>query len=169
IHSFEEAWKLQAVRKQGHKIPKTTREDPDRLQYGSYCKLGEQLQRVYKQVPRSHVLVIVLDDLRDNPRQEYLKILRLLNIDDDGRNEFQAENSRKTTKSPHLNILLRRAAELKKRLGIQYSLGFLKFVRAKTSGKGKKEISEQLTNELKQYFKEDVALLSELIGRNLRE
>ena len=55
------------------------------LEYGPACSLGEQLGRVYAYVPKERVLTILLDDVKLDPRAEYLRILQFLNAEDDGR------------------------------------------------------------------------------------
>jgi len=168
VRSFEEAWRLQEERKQGKYIPQTLRDDPERLQYGAYCRLGEQLARLFSLVSKEKVLVLVLDDIAENPAREYRKILAFLEVPDDGRTEFPAYNRRKNVKSVHLSYLLKRAGMLKRRLGIKEPLGIYRLVQERLN-KGetmKKDIPAQLRAELAAYFDDDIRLLEEILQRD---
>jgi hypothetical protein len=65
------------------------------FQYRDYAAVGDQLERFFAQVPASQRIVIVYDDFRSNPRGEYLRVLELLRLADDGRTEFPRHNQRR--------------------------------------------------------------------------
>ena len=96
ILSFEQAWQAQERRKKGIDIPKATRE-PRFLLYFEACQLGSQIQQMYERVNKHNRLILVLDDIRDNPRREWLKTQQFLGIQDDQRNEFPTLNQAKKT------------------------------------------------------------------------
>ena len=165
---FGRAWRLQGARRAGRKIPVTLRDDPERLQYGAYCRLGEQMERLYRLVSRDRVLPLLLDDFRVDERGVYLQVLRFLDLEYDGRTEFGTQNARKRVRSPRLARCLKRVATLKNSIGIQFSVGIANWLdRANTQEARSTEIKPEIESELKAYFKEDVELLSSLLDRKL--
>ncbi len=168
IKSFEKAWRLQEERKKGKSIPDDCK-DSDILQYGKRCSLGEQLERLYQQVPQERVLVIFLDDFKKDTKREYKRALEFLGLPDDGREEFPVINRRKKVQSVLLREAVKKTASVKEKVGIKKSLGVLKTVKEKNIKPDKKPpvLSEEMRSELVSYFKEDVAKLSKLTGRDL--
>jgi len=122
IKDFQTAWALQSERAQGREISRFCVE-PKRLLYGPVCKLEEQLERLYTLVPKEKVLVIVLDDVKMNPRREYLKVLEFLGVPDDGRTNFPVYNPAKEHRSLFMGRIIafvgRTVGAWKRSLGIQ--------------------------------------------------
>jgi len=87
----EKAWHLQTARRRGERIPKLC-EEPRLLQYDDACRLGGQLERLLQVFPRSHVHVVVFDDLAAGTRSVYEDVLRFLDLASDGREEFPRVN-----------------------------------------------------------------------------
>lgn len=170
VESFQHAWHLQPERRLGKQIPLTVKEDPERLQYGAYCRLGEQLERLYRNVAKEQALPILLDDLRENPKQEYQKILDFLGIAPDNRKEFPAYNRRKRVHSVMLSQLVGNLVFLKKRLGLGKRLHIASSIR-KLNGKRFSQNTSQLSPvfiaDLKSYFRDDIRLLETLLARDL--
>ncbi len=121
---FAKAWALQSERRSGRSIPPHCHE-PSSLFYGEVCKLGEQTERLLAHVVPEQVLIVTVDELRADPRNVYLRILRFLNIPDDGRMQFPTLNAARTV-PPWLSILTRHVSDAKRRLGIQAGLGLVK-------------------------------------------
>ncbi len=96
--NFENAWRLQASRRQGQNIPTDCSRCPEVLQYAEIAKLGSQIKKLLKVFPRSQVLVIRLDELASSPQKTYEKVLEFLNVTSDNRNSFHVSNNRKYTK-----------------------------------------------------------------------
>jgi Sulfotransferase domain len=120
--SFQAAWDLQAVRAEGMRIPKWSAE-PAHLQYRAACSLGSLVARLRSLVPDNRILHIAFDDLKSNPGGAYLEALGFLGLSDDGRQEFSAYNQAASFRSRRLQILLRQAQTLKRRLGVGRNLG----------------------------------------------
>lgn len=168
IRDFRRAWQVQNQRRKGKLIPLTVRKDPDRLQYGAYCRLGEQVDRLYRQVPKNRVLPVLLDDIRDHTRQEYVRILSFLKVSDDGRQVFPILNKAKRTPSVFIAQLIKHGALLKKAININKSLGLLREIKKKNTVRApRKELSYELFMELMEYFREDVLRLGRLLNRDL--
>lgn len=168
IGDFERAWRSQAERARGRRIPTTLREDPERLQYGRYCRLGEQLERLFGLAATDRVLPVLLDDVRSDPRAVYTGVLRFLALDDDGREDFGVANAAKRTRWPRMAVVARRLASMKRSLGFEGSLGLGGAVRRlNVQRRDRQALSPALREELAAYFAEDVGRLSALLNRDL--
>lgn len=172
VKDFEKAWKLQEERKKGKYIPRTIKKDPERLQYGAYCRLGEQLERLYKIVDKERVLVLVLDDIAQDPKREYQKVLSFLGVPYDGRNEFPVYNRRKIVRSVYLSYIIRTfsniSTNIKQIVGFNKEFKITSWMRHKLNKKFNKieTLSPEMKKELCNYFKDDIELLEKLLNRD---
>jgi hypothetical protein len=169
VGSFEEAWRLQALRKQGKRIPATVRTDPDRLQYGAYCRLGEQIQRLLSHVRREQVLILVLDDLAHDPLREYQKTLRFLGVDPEGyRPQFTIHNPRKGARSVWVSYTVRRLSQIRRQLGFRKPVNLYGPIQSSVNRAEpeKVNLSPALRRELSSYFEPDIRLLERILGRD---
>ena len=165
---FERAWALQPARKHGQSLPRTVRGDPDRLQYGAYCRLGEQLARLYDRVPKHRVLPLLLDDLREDPRPRYREVLAFLGVTDDGRSDFPVVNAARPTRWPMLSRWMRRSSQLRSALGIHGDWGIVAALRRLNSHDAPRPpVSPQMQQTLRAYFADDVTRLGALLDRDL--
>jgi hypothetical protein len=87
VVDLEAAWRLQARRAAGEALPPQCAE-PALLQYRAFAAIGDQLERFFVAVPAAQRMVIVYDDFGADPRAEYLRVLALLGLADDGRTGF---------------------------------------------------------------------------------
>jgi hypothetical protein len=170
----EAAWRLQEQRARGERLPSTVRV-PEFLQYGAAAALGAQLARVYEHIPRERVKVLVFDDLRADTGAVYREALDFLGVPDDGRAEFPRVNentvhqraavARLTQRPPAALVAVARGV---KRVGRIERLGVLDRVRRTNRQVARREeISPSFAQELREHFRDDVAGLGELIGRDL--
>lgn len=168
------AWGLQEARRRGERLPSTARV-PEFLQYGEAAKLGAQVRRVLDVVPREQVKVLVMDDLRADAGAVYRDTLAFLGVPDDGRTEFPRVNENKVHQSAAVARLTQRppsalvsvARGVKRVTGVQ-RLGVLDRVRrGNRQVTRREEISPEFAQRLRDHFREDVAELGELIGRDL--
>jgi len=173
IRDFARAWELSPERRQGRAVSRWCR-DPKVLDYQSVCKLGEQLERLFRTVSRERVLVLVLDDIKENARREYLKVLDFFGVPDDGRTGFPVHNPAKEWRWPWLRIVtrvMRNASRcIKAALGIPtiYGTGLLNALeRLNIRYRPRPPMPLDLRQELEEYFRQDVLLLSELLQRDL--
>jgi len=163
----EEAWGLQETRRKGERIPPKC-PDPQLLQYGKVCMLGEQLERLYRLVPRKNVLVIFYDDFKNNAAASYEEVLKFLGLRRDKRTDFPAINRRKTHISRTLLRFIYMLGDLKKKVGIYKSFGVLETIKKKNIKHiTPPPLSESFRQELRDYFKEDTQRLSEITNRDL--
>lgn len=168
IRDFEQAWHLQKTRVHGASIPFNIRADPERLQYGEYCRFGKQMERLYSLVPEERILVVLLDDIRDHPARVYSTILRFLGVPEGFEPDFKILNKAKRTRFILLSVLIRLIGRFKKRYFKDIRMGLL--VRLKSWNTEKPpnaRPNEEIIRMLREYYREDVLLLSSIIKRDL--
>lgn len=166
--SFERAWTIQKERFTGLAIPRLC---PDRrlLLYGSACQLGQQLERLYENVSKKKVLTLVLDDIQENPRREYLRVLRFLGVPDDGRKDFRVENSAKVRHS----LLAHKAIKLMNGVRRGFRMPRLgtgvmgRLDRLNRRSRSRDPLTPEMRLHLLAYFEKDVETLGQLLGRDL--
>jgi hypothetical protein len=178
---FLAGWNLQERRRHGHDIPAGCR-DATVLQYGRTCRLGEQLARLYSLFPREQVHVIVFDDLKRTPLTVYRETLRFLGVPDDGRNQFPTINAQKRHRLDWLGrCLLSPPAFLnrwrdriirdygtRRSLFSQAAVGLGRlFEKLNATASSRKTLDASTKRRLRETFHDDVAHLSDLLGRNL--
>lgn len=172
VKDFKTAWDLSPYRRRGEKLARKNNV-PAWMDYQSICMLGEQLKRLYEIVDADRILVLVLDDMRTAPQQEYLKALEFLNLPDDGRKSFPVYNASKEWRFPILPKVLLRSA---RRIQTYHSdspfykpiLKMLLKLRGKmTDHRKRPPLSAELRQEITSFYQEDIALLSSIIGRDL--
>jgi len=173
IKDFAQAWRLSEKRAKGQEVTRWCRE-PRLLDYKSVCRLGEQVERLFNIVPRERVLVLVLDDVKENPRREYLKMLDFLGVPDDGRTEFPVYNPAKERRWPWLRRAVlamgRASRSVKEVLGIPtvWGTGILNSIdKLNIRYRPRPPMPPELRAEITEYFKADVSTLSHLLNRDL--
>ncbi len=167
ILDFLEAWKQQERRRRGGPLPA-----PDWVRrafsYGDICSLGAQYKQLLSLVPEDRVLTVLLEDLVDDPRTQYVRTLKFLGLHYDGRLEFPNYNKSKLYRWPWLQQLLFPLGLLKRRLGIERSFHIASKISRINLVEG---VRHPLTPDtkalLRDYFREDVALLGGLLHRDL--
>ena len=167
VEDFSRAWELQEQRRHGENLPRMAVE-PKLLQYGALCSLGSQLDRLYRQVSRDRVKVVLLEDVIGGPREAYLSILEFLELGDDGRRVFPNLNRAKARRWPGLNQVAWLATKTKKAFGIERGFGLWTRVdQLNRVERPRSQIDPLLASKLRDYFKSDVKKLQGLIGRDL--
>lgn len=173
VKDFYTAWMLSAERRAGKRVPAGSR-DPRLLDYPSWCRLGEQLERLYAIVPQERVLVLVLDDVKADPQREYLRVLEFLGLPDDGRRAFPVYNPagewRRRWLGKAIRVLARRVTWAKYVVGIlpKRSVGIVRRLKeANMRQRPRPPLPIEVRMELEQYFAEDIRLLERLLGRDL--
>lgn len=158
LTSFEDAWRRQDRQHRGN---------PFGGHYGEACRLGEQLERLYRTVNRERVAVVFLDDMRADPVAAYQNILRFLQVDEDHSPDFRVHNPSTERKHLWLRKLLRRAGLMKRALGIRGGFGLITAVDQWNTKESKWAVSPAMTDELRAYFRNDIQTLARISGRDL--
>lgn len=114
------------------------------------------------------MLTVVLDDLRADPSGEYRRVLDFLGLPDDGRSDFPVVNAASQTRSLALARFVRRTAMIRDALGLRGDWRVARAVRRlNTRSPDSTPSSPTLRNELRDYFRDDIQRLSELLDRDL--
>lgn len=167
LEQFEAAWNAQGMRQRGHRIPETC-SDPQLLLYGERCLLGAQLERLYQTVSKERVLVVLMDDLRDQPKENYERVLAFLGVPTDGRIDFPIANVRRTTRSVVIRRALSHAGAFKRRLFGKEPTGILAPLhRINMRPASHTALPENLERQMRAYFSADVRKLEGLVERDL--
>ena len=171
---FETAWRLSAERARGRKVATDCRA-PKYLDYRAIGRLGEQVRRLKTLVPESQLHTIVFDDLRADPGAVYRKTLAFLGVAADGKDVFPVVNARKTNAWPALARLLKRPPAPIRSLKLAAKRAFpaqTKAIGSVVHGlnqrpQQRRPLAEPVRREMAAAFEDDVALLGELLNRDL--
>ena len=175
---FAEAWGLQEARLRGERIPPHGLM-PLLLQYAEIGSLGKYVSELFKRVPRSQCLLVLHDDLVANTARVYQSVLEFLELEHDGRSEFQIELPARGYRYRWLQRLLYKPPGSvlnfvgdndvhKSRL-----FGMIKKARKRlvayntVEGCGTAPLSDEMLAVLRDTFRSDSELLGELVGRDL--
>lgn len=152
--------------------------DPQILQYSEICKIGAQLRRVKDSVSKHAVKIVVFDDFIQDTQKIYIDILNFLNLPFDGRRVFPKINANKEIYFKTLDRIVSSlfifqpyAEKIKnalglRRLGVGLALQWIRYY-LNSKSKGRQPIPIDIRKELIEKFHDDVALLSDLIKRDL--
>ncbi len=167
VRDFSRAWHLQSKRKQGAHIPRYCVE-PKVLFYGELCKVGRQMERLFGRVPEERVLVLLFDELAKNPGSCYRRILDFLGVPDDGRLSFPVYNQNKVLRSPMAHQFVQFSGSVKRKLRIKKGLGLLREIhRINARVAPRPALSEELKEEMVEYFRGDIRVISSILGKDL--
>jgi hypothetical protein len=173
LATLKEAWDVQDERCSGN-ISSATANRPDSLAYRNVALLGQQVQGVYRIFDRDDVLIVVLDDLRDNTTQVCRSIQEFLGLTYDADIQLPYDNVARAAKVKSIDKLMNRDLQfvtraknrIKSILGVR-SLGIRRFVESVNSEQIKHSVEKELRDEMRAYFHEDVSLLGQQLNRNL--
>jgi hypothetical protein len=166
---FEKAWRLSDARKKGREILRSC-SDPDSLVYTEMGLLGRQIERLFNVVPENRRKVFVYDDLRRDASAFYREVLDFLGLDDDGRQNFAVINGPMASRSQLFGSAIRLLGNIKYAMGFMKSFNILgPLSHLNSIDWPRKELSSEIRAEVQDFFREDVALLSRLLGRDLSD
>jgi hypothetical protein len=172
---FETAWRLQGDRERGIAIPPMIR-SPRLVQYREIGQLGSQARRLLSIFPQTQVKLILFDDFSASPQRIYDEVIRFLDIPHDGRTEFPRINENKRAKlgwlgklsrkpPPLLHRVFRRMKQLPGAEGLVTAKK--KIVALNTVRERRAPLSPAFRAELVETFRGEVALLSQILDRDL--
>lgn len=164
---FSSAWFLQEVRKKGYKLPISC-VDKQLLIYGEIAKIGMQVERLLSIIPIDKIHFIFFDDFKNSTKNEYLKVLKFLNVKIEEFPNFKTYNSTKKIKNPMVTKVTNQAVAFKKTIGLNSSLGLAKKIHEKNiENKSLDKLSSKIISEMESFFKDDINLLSKLLDKDL--
>ena len=175
VGDFETAWRLQERRSRGIDLPPAIR-SPLLVQYREVGRFGTQTERLLSVFPRAQVKLILFDDFAASPQRIYDEVIEFLGIPHDGRTEFPRINENKRSRMAWLGSFYRKPPpvlrsafrSLKEAMGAE-SLSAVKrrIVALNTAKERRQPMTPELRAELVETFREEVALLSRLLNRDL--
>lgn len=120
---FETAWLRGIDGKTG--APLSVKPEIDgQVNYQFWTRIGTRLQRLHDRFESRDIEIVLMSEMRKEPKQTYARVLKFLGLEDDGREHFAASNERARIRS----LWLHRAARGLKR-EVQPVLGHIHRVR----------------------------------------
>jgi len=172
---FETAWRLQERRSRGIDLPPSIR-SPLLVQYAQVGQFGTQTQRLLSSFPRAQVKLILYDDFAASPQRVYDEVIGFLGIPHDGRTEFPRVNENKRARVAWLRHFYRKPPpvlrdairSLKQAVGDEKITAVKnKIVDLNTVKEQRRPLTPEFRAELVETFRDEVALLSRLLNRDL--
>lgn len=178
IADFRQAWALSGQRIEAG-LPATCR-DPKFLDYPAAASFGKQVSRYLCAFPPRQVMILGMEDWKDDPRQTYLRVLAFLGLADDGRSEFPRIHEAKHHASRGVaklvqrppKGLLRLSAILRRVLGLK-RLGLARLLRKANETRGYAHtptlsLDASTRESIRVTLAEDQALLQQRIEEHAR-
>jgi hypothetical protein len=169
---FERAWRLQARRRRGERVPAACTQVTVLL-WEDMCRLGEQVGRLLDVFPREQVKLVLFEDFVADARRAYEDVLAFLRVPSDGRTDFPRVRSTRRHRLAPLGRLLvnppRGLAPVRRfALAAPVLRGLWESVtRLNTVEYERERLRPGFRSELVEAFREDVERLSRLLGRDL--
>jgi len=173
VEHFETAWNLQQERARGRCIPPSCSQ-PEMLQYRRVAALGSQITRLQKLVDPNRLAIVLFDDFTANTQATYLRILKFLELPDDGRTSFPRVNERRAPRFRRLNALYHTNHDVMQRIvhGVRRKARSITPLRnlwnaIQSKPRARTKISKETRQDLTAFFEDEIRLLSEVLGRDL--
>ena len=175
---FLRAFSLSDRRSSGECVKMSKHYDPLILSYKYSCAIGSQLERLYNTVPNERIFVIVLDDVKENPRREWLRLLNFLELEDDGRVDFPVKNKRTILRNKFLYIIYklflhysRLTFSYRKKVGL-VNIGISKVLRHVTFRQAtniEAQMDSKIREALLNAFLPEIEKVERILGRKFEE
>lgn len=171
---FEKAWRLQAERARGNKLPQRC-PYPGYLDYARVGRLSGGVERILGIFPPERVKLVLFDDFVQSTRTVYEDVLAFLGVAAPADIDFTPRNENKTYRLAFLAGLLRepppflrRSVRTAERLLRTDRLRLIDTVRRLNTNAGRrKPLSPAFRRELITEFSDDIDRLARLLGRDL--
>jgi hypothetical protein len=168
VRDFASAWRLQEERAKGRNLP-TFCDTPDLYQYRERCSVGSQLERLYLHAAQDQVLIIFLEDLAAQPREQWQRVLAFLGLPE-YYPALEAQNRRRRVRSFPFKKVLTGIGYAKRLLGISESYGLVAPLhRLNTEYEAKPQDLEALPQDIRTdmaaYFADEIGKVEKLVGR----
>jgi hypothetical protein len=168
VADFRSAWDLQAQRRAGQRLPRGCRE-PKHLLYADYCRYAPQIERLVAAVPVAQRKIIVFDDFAADSGCVYAEVLDFLGLPAHQPADFARVNERRAIRHPRAYRALRQLGRWKRQLfGAGLPWGLHRYADRLLTRPASGARADPATDFLRDYYADDVARLSLLLGRDLR-
>jgi hypothetical protein len=172
--TLHEAWGLQDDRCSGD-VRSVTASLPDSLAYRDVAMLGRQVGRLLRLFPHDRVLVLVMNDLKKRPKEvgrEVQAFAEVSHVD----LEMPSDNRARKARLQWLDDLVKRPPwivrwgknRVKRLVGVR-ELGLRRVVDKLNATQAFPTVEHNLKAEMREYFRDDVELLSSILRRDLLE
>jgi hypothetical protein len=182
---FDRAWSLVPRRREGRSIPRSCL-DPRFLDYWEAGQLGKHLERFLEIVGPERCHISIFDDFKSDPGAEYRRVLEFLELPDDRRSEFERHAPTQDCRIAWVHRLMKRPPRAAMFLFDHEDLQVMVEGAGKPSPfldkvmeiRGKiidwnkvpattPKVGNGVLGEMRDMFRKDVALLSQLLKRDL--
>lgn len=174
IVDFEAALAAETPRRRGAQRPEfgTSARCPELLQYRAVMRYGEQLERLFRHIPRERVRVVLHDDFRSDPGSVYAALLAFLGLTPGFQPAEREVNPSQARRSPGLHRGLKRlfAAPARRVLPLRLRLRLIEGLDRITSvERPRSPLDPGLRQRLVEECAPDVERLAALLGRSLAQ
>ncbi len=170
IEDFESALDAEPDRRQGRRIPPNARNSyVESLYYSQVAAYAQQVERYLNVFGRARVNAIVYDDFRDDPKRVYRETLEFLRVDQTFVPDFSIINANKVVKNRALQRLYYNSAAPGHRVITRLLPHSVRqtLLAMNVRHVSRPEISPKVKMRLELLFRDDIARLGGLIGRDL--
>jgi len=142
-------------------------------QYLAQSKYYEQVKRYYELFPKENILVLLFDDLKNDPKNFLIKLLKFIDVNPsvDGI-EFKIYNKTGMPKNRAVYNFLYKKNNFRKTVGLfipkSVKISIFKLIQnLNIDYNAKPKIAEETRIQLKKYFKPDIEKLEKLLQKDL--
>jgi hypothetical protein len=173
LTNLREAWAVQDERCAGHVISGTAHR-PDSLAYRNVALLGEQVQRLFRMFDHDDVLILLSDDFREDTDSLCRKLQAFLGLTYTPDIEMPHSNAARAPRVRFIDGLMKRDSRIlrhaknsMKRLFNVQSFGIRRLIEDINSEPMRHSVDEELRDEIRAYYWNDVELLGRIMDRDL--
>jgi hypothetical protein len=172
--TLEHAWRVQPERAHGRHIPPSARR-PDSLHYAEVARIGAQVREAHHIFGRERVKIVMFEDISRSFHTTYTEIQEFLGLPVmmPAVVDISANSARRARYGLIDRLVKRppkfigRSKQALKKVLRRNSLGIRAFLDRVNTETVRNQLSEQLRDEMRAYFHDDVRLLSAEIGIDL--
>jgi len=170
---FEKAW-FNSIETQ-KRIQNIKEPIDDHTLYAHIASYYQQVERLLMEVPKESVMILTFDEFVKDTKKSYELLLNFLGLDSDNKNDFEIINSSHAHRWEFISkfilsppdLLVEPFIFIRKKI-IENETFLTRYIKAKLNVKKKrKPIDKRFENYLKDYFREDILKLSNLINKDL--
>jgi hypothetical protein len=163
---FSEAWRSHRARITDAALPLRC-PDSIHIDYEKSCRLGTLIEQLMTVVPKGRLMIVVLEDMSENPEREYYRVCDYLGVERIKPESFSVKNKAKEKVNPWLHDVLRKLGVIKKYIGIKHGFGILNKVASLNTRKPNKgKIENDVMEEMANIFNPEIDKISALLGRD---
>lgn len=173
LSTLREAWAIQDERCAGRVISGTAHR-PDSLAYRNVAQLGKQVQRLFRMFDHDDVLILLSDDFRNDTDNLCRNLQAFLGLTYMPHIEMPHSNAARAARVQFVDALMKRDSRVlrhvknsMKRLFNVQSFGIRRLIEDINSEPMQHSVDEELRDEIRAYYWNDVELLGRMMGRNL--